>query len=228
MKKAFTLAEVLITLGIIGIVAAMTLPTLIGNYQKKQTVEKLKKSYAILQQAVQLSEVENGNHKYWNYSLRKEEFFEKYLKNFIKIKGQAVNSSGITYKQLNGQNCSTSLCLGESYIASLIDGTTMIISGYNDASSKGRVISFDINGYRKPNIIGRDFFSFAIAEDYGVIPFGYKDYGSLTNETFGEFDRDVIKGSSANRHACNRNFDGIWCAALIMLDGWEIKDDYPW
>ena len=45
MKKAFTLAEVLITLGIIGIVAAMTLPTLIGKYQKKQTVTQLKKAY---------------------------------------------------------------------------------------------------------------------------------------------------------------------------------------
>lgn len=36
MKKAFTLAEVLITLGILGVVIAMTLPALITNYQKKQ------------------------------------------------------------------------------------------------------------------------------------------------------------------------------------------------
>lgn len=42
-KKAFTLAEVLITLGIIGVVAAMTLPTLVGEYQKKQTATQLKK-----------------------------------------------------------------------------------------------------------------------------------------------------------------------------------------
>ena len=45
MKRAFTIAEVLITLGIIGIVAAMTLPVVIGNYQKKVTVEKLKTVY---------------------------------------------------------------------------------------------------------------------------------------------------------------------------------------
>ena len=43
-RVAFTLAEVLITLGIIGIVAAMTIPTLIVNYQKKQTVSKLKQT----------------------------------------------------------------------------------------------------------------------------------------------------------------------------------------
>ena len=45
---AFTLAEVLITLGIIGVVAAMTMPSLIVNYQKQQTVTRLKKSYNIL------------------------------------------------------------------------------------------------------------------------------------------------------------------------------------
>ena len=44
IKLAFTLAEVLITLGIIGIVAAMTIPTLLAKYQEKQTVTKLKQT----------------------------------------------------------------------------------------------------------------------------------------------------------------------------------------
>lgn len=55
--KAFTMAEVLITLGIIGIVACMTMPGVIKNYQKKVTVECLKQTYSMLQQAVMLSEV---------------------------------------------------------------------------------------------------------------------------------------------------------------------------
>ena len=46
--KAFTLSEVLITLGIIGIIAAMTLPSLVGRYQEKVTVTRLKKYYSIL------------------------------------------------------------------------------------------------------------------------------------------------------------------------------------
>ena len=53
-KAAFTLAEVLITLGIIGIVAAMTIPTLISNYQKKTYVVGLKKAYSILQQSFKM------------------------------------------------------------------------------------------------------------------------------------------------------------------------------
>ena len=47
-KKGFTLAEVLITLGIIGVVAAMTLPTLIKNYQKQVWAISAKKSYAVV------------------------------------------------------------------------------------------------------------------------------------------------------------------------------------
>ena len=54
-KQAFTLAEILITLGIIGLVAALTLPSVIANYQKKQTVVKLKKVYTTLSQAVDMS-----------------------------------------------------------------------------------------------------------------------------------------------------------------------------
>ena len=45
IQVGFTLAEVLITLGIIGVVAAMTIPNLIAKYQKEQTVVKLKKHY---------------------------------------------------------------------------------------------------------------------------------------------------------------------------------------
>ena len=59
-KKAFTLAEVLITLGIIGVVAALTIPTLIQNYQEKAIVTKLKQSMSLFNQAFKMAELENG------------------------------------------------------------------------------------------------------------------------------------------------------------------------
>ena len=60
-RYAFTLAEVLITLGIIGVVAAMTIPNLMTAYQKQQTEARLKQAYSVLTNAVRLSESENGN-----------------------------------------------------------------------------------------------------------------------------------------------------------------------
>ncbi len=47
-KKGFTLAEILITLAIIGVVAVLTIPTVVRNYQKTQTVTQLKKVYSAL------------------------------------------------------------------------------------------------------------------------------------------------------------------------------------
>ena len=51
-KKGFTLAEVLITLGIIGVVAALTIPTLLAKYQQKTLNTQFKKSYALINQAL--------------------------------------------------------------------------------------------------------------------------------------------------------------------------------
>src|SRR5574344_186397 len=67
-KKAFTLAEVLITLGIIGVVAALTIPTLIQNYQEKAIVTKLKQSMSLFNQAFKMAELENGPVTDWGAS----------------------------------------------------------------------------------------------------------------------------------------------------------------
>ena len=64
-KTAFTLAEVLITLGIIGIVAAMTIPTLIQKNFEKQTVAKLRETQSILSQAMRMAEDEYGDACGW-------------------------------------------------------------------------------------------------------------------------------------------------------------------
>ena len=67
-EQAFTLAEVLITLGIIGIVAAMTMPSLIQSYKKQEATARLKKFSSIMSQAVIMSEMENGEMADWTYT----------------------------------------------------------------------------------------------------------------------------------------------------------------
>lgn len=101
MKKAFTIAEVLITLGIIGIVAAMTLPVVIGNYQKKVIVEKLKTVYSKLAEIIKYSEMYNGEVNSWDYTLSNEEFikiyFAPYIENF------KLNDSVWSFYSLDGE-----------------------------------------------------------------------------------------------------------------------------
>ena len=68
LVPAFTLAEVLITLGIIGVVAAMTMPTLLAKYQEKVTVTRLKKVYSILSQAYLRAQEEYGTVDNWGFT----------------------------------------------------------------------------------------------------------------------------------------------------------------
>ena len=67
LKQGFTLAEVLITLGIIGVVAAMTIPNLIASVTKTRTASELKKAYADISVAMRLAEGEFGDITGWTY-----------------------------------------------------------------------------------------------------------------------------------------------------------------
>lgn len=60
-RFGFTLAEVLITLGIIGVVASLTIPSLINNYKEKELITRTKKTYSVIQNAILLAQVENGS-----------------------------------------------------------------------------------------------------------------------------------------------------------------------
>ena len=58
-KIGFTLAETLIVLGIIGVVAAMTIPNLINNYKAQRLHTKFQKTYSLLQQGFKQMEAED-------------------------------------------------------------------------------------------------------------------------------------------------------------------------
>ena len=240
-KCAFTLTEVLITLGIIGVVAAMTMPTLIAKYEKKQTAVRLKQTYAQLQEAIALSVVENGDIKEWNWP--QENWFDKYMVKYLKLaknksEFKVFDSSNqdeidagdyIPYKQISGQQ-ETGLAIlrkGFSGTSSYILANGVELLTFNNSSSNGEEILVDLNtSSRKPNQFGKDTFRFILFKDYGLQPSGMKPSNECPNE--GIRDRDYFMSNSCKSYACNKNSRGMWCGALIMVDGWEIKDDYPW
>ena len=91
-KHAFTLAEVLITLMIIGIVAALTIPSVISNYQQKEFKTGLKKAVSVLNEAIQLNIVQEGETPYENVSL------SNYLKRHMSvIDGRVLRSQSKPY-----------------------------------------------------------------------------------------------------------------------------------
>lgn len=227
MKRAFTLAEVLITLGIIGVVAAITIPTLITNYNKEVTAKKLSQAYNYLQQTVQMAQADYGDMSTWDCFLVNtctDEYFANkyivpYLKNVKLAKRQALVSFGYKDypKNLMGETTFTSWV----YIIQTSQEYLYMVSPYTlgDNSRATYSVGIDINGVKGPNILGKDIFS---------TTYGYnsskKNYYKLQMYNYYNYTRDEILEKD-----CNKNGGvGEFCGALIEMDGWQIKNDYPW
>ncbi len=232
----FTLAEVLITLAVIGVVAALTIPTLIQSYQKKVTATKLEKAYTDIYKAVIAAQAEHGMMSEWS-GLDSidgaKNFLENYIGSsmkFIKVCAPAKNEcfkENITY--MNGeidslikQNYSTSVSAitQNGYSIFLWVNTEYIIDGVRIPHAQFRI---DLDGPNKgENMIGKDVF--------GMICYfqkvGDTNAGCYLSGADQGFSREELLNDKTN--GCNKNGTGLFCGALIQADGWQIKDDYPW
>ena len=223
--KGFTLAEVLITLGIIGIVASLTLPNIVANYKKKATVAKLKKVYTTLNQAYILSEAEYGSSAEWANDIQEvntenvKKYVEKYWLPYLKIIKSCGRSGDCSYpnpaKALNDSEV-LHIVGNNRYTLILPDGIMLAIvpfswDGKNQVINGNQSFYVDLNGAKAPNVIGKDVFIFVL------------------NPVNNRIDANCQQAnSSAIDQSCSYSGVGHCCAAKIIRDGWEIKNDYPW
>jgi len=228
-KSAFTLAEVLITLVIIGIVATLTIPTAINKYQKEQTVSQLKQIYSQLNQAVRLAVPKYGEPSTWDYSISTSEFFDRYLTNFVTVKELVYNANEVPYKGCNSNIENGLLIMKSGSKIKVLNSGAMIFTrtDNNNVRRKGFVV--DINGFKGPNKFGRDTFFFYLLGTRGeIVAFQWDDGTDIISIDSYPSREKLKNGPSIQNYQCNKNGRGMWCAALIMADGWQIKDDYPW
>ncbi len=175
--KGFTLAEVLITLGIIGVVAAMTMPSLIANYKVKQTVTQLKKIDSTLQNAfmyMKTTEFSGAEVENWDY-MTENEFNQKFAESLKVLevcdKGDSDRCfNDIKYTNLNGDANQLQFKTFPGMV--LGDGTVLAINYLADTDPTHAArygdygqIFVDINGPKAPNVLGKDVFSFIIRKD---------------------------------------------------------------
>ena len=225
-SAAFTLAEVLVTLGIIGVVVAMTIPSLIVNYQKQQTVTRLKKSYNILYQTLVRNEADDNDIIIDASAPTIQtsiDYVETYLAPYMQIiKKCGTDTTGeceFNAKGLNGSTMSTiEHCNATSTKIFLNDGVEIMPCITTNANYMQFYI--DINGNKKPNVVGKDVFAF----EYGL-----KTDNSIYKKLFPRFNYDTVEDHIADQeNRCNKNQNGLACASLIMVDGWQMKKYYPW
>lgn len=229
-KKGFTLAEVLITLGIIGVVAALTVPTLIQNSQTAENVSKLKKVYSTLSNAYTLAVQENGTPDTWNLdapasSVGAQEMINK-LASFLNItKNCGISANCMApggYTRLktngiwdtNGLNYVDQIQLSDgTLLVSYVDSNTCTWSmgSTSQLSNMCGEYHVDINGLRKPNKLGVDLFTFYLTK-YGIMPEGSQQE---TNQFANQCNNDGASGwGCAAWVIYNENMDYLKCNTL--------------
>lgn len=192
MKKAFTLAEILITLGIIGVVAAMTLPALVQNYQAAILSTQLKKQYSIITNIMQKMNYDLGGLQVSDMAYHTfAPVFKKYLTNTQDCGNAGCEDYGSTNEETGMERVSNNY---KTYTNNdlqnirLDDGQVIISDGAlflieNGPGGGPIFVSVDVNGIKKrPNKWGQDLFTFQIFDNGKVLPMGHPDtlYNSET------------------------------------------------
>lgn len=228
-KCAFTLAEVLITLGIISVVAALTMPTLISNYQKQVRINKVKKFYSLMSQAVSLSVTENGPMEYWdgftttgNYD-ETQHWVDKYIRPYIKV----VNSGAYgayTLTFADGSKARFSNWAGSNVD---IDKETGKDKNHSADNFNGLVhVNFITDGTYEDSRLCTNRFVFLLYDSatkrYGFFPYAWG--ATLQNKS----DRAYILSMVKLDALTEKRGGSQWCTLLLMSDNWEMKEDYPY
>ena len=192
---AFTLAEVLITLGIIGVVAAMTMPSLITAKQEKATISTIKKNYSIFANALLMAQNDNGELYTWGITKDADglNLVSSNLKPYLKIiedcgvgeKSDCAPGDNGKFKDLTGRKRTEDFSSSDYYSFRLNDGTAVAIQLKTKAeciSSESSCMNFyiDTNGKKYPNTLGKDIFYFAGYGSGELIPAGI---GHSSSET---------------------------------------------
>ncbi len=179
VKQAFTLAEVLITLGIIGIVAAMTMPAVIANHQSSILQQRFKKAYSSMSQVLQRVAFEDGISSVSNLI---KACNERIIKSSVCLYGQN-NCDTTIFPFANYESASNLSSLFNYHygitwhfsnlmndgILALNDGT-FVFFDYGDGSGK-TLITIDTNGWqKKPNKAGVDLFMFELKSNGALVP----------------------------------------------------------
>ncbi len=240
MKKGFTLSEILITLTIVGVVAALTVPAVMRNYRNKMFTAALQKTYNQLSDAT--IAIMNDEHVDDFYETKARscikggdgnvngncaEGFAYFLDNYLEPirkdcgKGGNLCVGGLapdSYKTLSGNNAGT---IGGYYCIQTTRGAT--ICGFFNGNNTCMSLAVDVNGAEGPNVTGRDLFTMDVQND-GTISDYASGCGHLADKPFVTNNSFGCPASNCS----NDNAEGIYnkacgCLTRVIEAGWKME-----
>ena len=233
---AFTLAEVLITLGVIGVVAAMTLPILVQTYRNHVVETRLKKFYSIINQAIQRAEVDYGDRKDWYEDLQgatldkngnrvdgssaSERWFKKYFEPYLSVVKYSYSSTE------------------RGFYVYFPDGSVLANGGANTRTwtyypvNPERCIEMDFDD--KVGVCAFSFNYFPVIATTNGISGNASDYQKwkyVLNKGFEPYTFNWNGTKQGLYNGCKGNVVSgtahAYCTKIIQDNGWKIPKDYP-
>ena len=232
MKKGFTLSEVLITLGIIGVVAVLTVPGVMKNYKNRLYTAQLQKAYAQIADATQAMMNDQHVDNFYESTIANansctnandgvcEKGVGVLLNNYFKVAKRNCKSNDSVRKCIagTGVNAYTSInngntpAINSEYCIQNTNGVA--ICGQWDATNKMVHLLVDVNGTASPNMVGRDLFAIDIKSDGSLSDFG----SNSPNPT-------VVANKSTCDDASTGSLNGYasGCLNTIINAGWKME-----
>lgn len=238
-SKAFTLAEVLITIGIIGVVAALTMPNLIHKYKIQQLRNQFNKAYSLISQAVTRMSIDNNSIGNYYCGNSKSGQTDYYLRNFIPDFSQYFdtvsmdNSLWPDGKKLGYPTKSNYLY--QSAIDTAAFNKTFYTFGYTILKNGMIIFSsgcswavnnvdflVDTNGPKGPNKFGYDVFYFQVDEKNVLNP----SKGTYTAPASLK-DNNKCCNFETNSE-CPYNDNGSFCASFALKNAFPHDESKPY
>lgn len=236
-KQGFTLAEVLITLGIIGVVAALTFPALTANYRKRVIETRLKKFYSTINQAVLRSEYDNESRMDWDRSCSSARktcmaYMNKYFAPYLVALKIVEDDNGyiITY-------------FSDGSLVAMKDGYDWYFYPFAKDFNAAKLITTDDDGKIVREDCGKTYWAFkfspmneGLSHIYhykkGVEPYrGLRQKPPIEGQNpedaeYYEYSMELLYNDS--QYGCNKSAQfKVYCTAIIHDNNWQIPDDYP-
>ncbi len=233
MKLGFTLAEVLITLGIIGIVSAMTLPTVINNARDRQFKSMFKKQVSVISQAIQMVYAKDGD-SYTKVNWKDMSKFVCEVGMYMKTVGSGLNCSEILQLEETVDPNTSSIFSNPNVewhqSTKWYDktgkpmGTNGAFMRYTFYLPDGALINFnsvnqifiDVNGFKAPNTVGRDIF-YIMLRDQSITTSFFETNGKVSVNGY-DCPNNCTELTKENYEEDCKNGTGWGCSPLYILE----------
>ncbi len=227
-SSAFTLAEILVTLAVIGIVAVMTIPNLVQSYKKKEVEIKLVKFYSMMNNAIKMAEVDYGPQSTWtDYHIDNEQdkdgnvlydkgnkidtYVKKYFEPYLKITGSEEIRDVV---EPNEPQKVYYLSAGSAFSYNLHENREIIFYPNNPKKC-----------LQESGASGSCLFTFAFipysSRPYHLTSYKYNISNGMQPALYLWDGKD-----ESLAYGCKET--GFYCAEVIRRNGWKIPDDYPY